>query len=197
MLTKKLHFQRFRLLLMKAFYVISFSFAFFIVNAQDVTPKILKKINAAEYKPDKNNGDGVFVAKNIETKKWGMYQTWSEADIKEMIPPQYDSIDFFGFNAKLTGVWNNGKVGIYQSPWSFGEEDAKQTVECLYDGYKIFEVEKTVSDGLGSYRKYFDYVAVKKDSLWAWIDWMTGELKTEFLYDLEKEKMPYPGFEQK
>jgi hypothetical protein len=42
------------------------------------------------------------------------------------------------------------------------EENAKQTVECLYNGYKIFEVEKTVSDGIGSYRKYFDYLAVEK-----------------------------------
>lgn len=180
---------------------IIFIFIFFIFSlwktiAQDVTPKILKIINASEYKPDKNNGDGVFVAQHQQTKKWGMFQAWSENEIKQMIPMQYDSIDFFGFNAKMTGVWNKGKVGIFLSPWSFSEETAKQTVACLYDGYKIFEVEKTVSDGLGSYRKYFDYVAVKKDSLWAWIDWMTGELKTDFKYDLEKEKMPYPGFEQ-
>ena len=164
--------------------------------SQEITPKILKKIQATEHKLDVNNGDGVFVAKNKKTKKWGMYQAWSEQDIKEMIPPEYDSIDFFGFNSKLTGVWNKGKVGIYPSPWSYGEEEAKQTVECLYEGYKIFNVEKTVSDGLGSYRKYFVYVAVKKDGLWAWIDWMTGELKTDFIFDLEKEQMPYPEFEQ-
>ncbi len=40
------------------------------------------------------------------------------------------------------------------------------------------------------------YLAVKKNGLWAWIDWITGELKTEFLYDLNIEKMPYPTFEQ-
>lgn len=171
-------------------FIASFSYA------QEITPAILKKINASEHKLDVNNEDGVFLAKNKKTKKWGMYQAWSVKDIKEMIPPQYDSIDFFGFNAKLTGLWNNGKVGIYQSPWSYGEVDAKQTVECLYEGYKIFNVEKTVYDGLGSYRKYFDYVAVKKDGLWAWIDWMTGELKTDFIFDLEKEQMPYPDFEQ-
>jgi hypothetical protein len=163
---------------------------------QEITPSILKKINASEYKLDENNGDGVFIAKNKKSKKWGMYQAWSEKDIKEMIPPMYDSIDFFEFNAKLTGVWLNGKVGVYMSPWTYGEEDAKQTVQCLYEGYKIFNVEKTVYDGLGSYRKYFDFVAVKKDGLWAWIDWVTGELKTEFIFDLEKEQMPYPEFEQ-
>jgi hypothetical protein len=181
---------------MKKIATITLLFIASLSYAQEITPDILKKINASELKLDENNGDGVFVAKNKKTNKWGMYQAWSVNEIKEMIPPQYDSIDFFGFNAKLTGVWNNGKVGIYKSPWSYGEEDAKQTVECLYDGYKIFNVEKTVYDGLGSYRKYFDYVAVKKDGLWAWIDWMTGELKTDFIFDLEKEQMPYPDFEQ-
>jgi hypothetical protein len=165
--------------------------------AQDITKTVLNKINASEYKLDVNNEDGVFVAKNKKTNKWGMYQAWSEKEINEMIPPKYDSIDFFGFNSKLTGVWYQGKVGIYQSPWSYGEEDAKQTVDCLYDDYKIFNVERTIVDGIGRYRKYFDYVAVKNDGLWAWIDWMTGELKSEFIYDLEKEKMPYPDFEQK
>lgn len=166
------------------------------VSGQEINPRILKKINASEYKLDKNNEDGVFLAKNKKTKKWGMYQAWSEKDIKEMIPPNYDSIEFFGFNARLTGVWNNGKVGIYISPWSYSEDRVKQTVPCLYEEYKIFNVEKIIKDGIGQYPKYFDYVAVKKNGLWAWIDWMTGELKSDFLYDLEKEKMPYPDFEQ-
>lgn len=166
------------------------------ISAQTVSEKVLKKINASAYKSDTNNEDGVFVAQHQQTKKWGMFQAWSEKDIKQMIPMQYDSIDFFGFNAKMTGVWNKGNVGIFLSPWSFGEENAKQTVECLYDGYKIFEVEKTAYDSYSSYRKYFTYLAVQKDGLWAWIDWMTGELKTDFSYDLEKELMPYPDFEQ-
>jgi hypothetical protein len=181
---------------MKKIATITLLFLASLSYAQVITPAILKKINASEHKLDVNNEDGVFLAKNKKTKKWGMYQVWSVNDIKEMIPPQYDSIDFFGFNAKLTGVWNNGKVGIYQSPWSYGEEDAKQTVDCLYDDYKIFNVERTIVDDIGRYKKYFTYLAVKKDGLWAWIEWMTSELKTEFIYDLEKEQMPYPDFEQ-
>jgi hypothetical protein len=165
------------------------------LNAQEITPTILKKINASEYKLDENNGDGVFVAKHKKTEKWGMFQAWSEKDIKEMIPMAYDSIHFFEFNAKFTGVWNRGKVGVYISPWSF--EIGKQTIACIYDDYKTFNVEKTINDGIGRYNKYFTYLAVKKDGLWAWIDWMTGELKTEFIYDLEKEQMFYPEFEQK
>jgi hypothetical protein len=174
----------------------------FTVYAQDddewVTKKMLKKIRAIDYKLDMNNGDGVFIAQHRKTKKWGMFQAYSEKVIEEKIPMQYDSIDFFGFNAYLTGVWIAGKVGIYTSPWSFAEEDVRQSVDCLYDDYKIFEVGRTMNDrdGYGSYKKYFTYVAVKRDGLWAWIDWQTGELMTEFEYDLEKEKMPYPLWEQ-
>lgn len=150
-------------------------------QAQEISDVILKKIRASEYKLDLKNEDGVFVAKNKKSGKWGMYQAWSDKDVKEMIPPVFDSIDFFEVNAKLTGVWKGGKSGIFLSPWSYSAP--RQTVDCLYDDYSVFEAEKT-------------YVAVKKDGLWAWIDWMSGELKTGFLYDLGKEKMPTPLFEQ-
>lgn len=161
------------------------------LSAQEITPKILKKIGASEYKMDRYNEDGVFIAKNKKTKKWGMFQAWSESDIKEMIPMAYDSIHFFQFNGLVTGVWNQGKVGLFPSPWSF--EDAMQTVECLYDGYKIYDVEKYTDSG---YPITVVYVAVKKNGLWAWIDWKTGELKTEFEYDLTEAKMPYPHYDQ-
>ena len=157
---------------------------------------LMRKWGFDQIEPDNGNGDGVALVRHAKTAKWGMIQQLNSNDIQWLIPLEYDAIDFFGFNAKLTGVWNNGKVGIYLSPWTYGEEEAKQTVDCLYEAYKIFNVEKTVYDGLSNYRKYFDYVAVKKDGLWAWIDWMTGELKTDFLYDLDKEQMPYPEFEQ-
>ena len=32
---------------------------------QEITPAILRKINATEFKHDENNGDGVFLAKNL------------------------------------------------------------------------------------------------------------------------------------
>jgi hypothetical protein len=148
--------------------------------------QMLKKRGIDQVIHDPYNGDGVMKVRNAETGKWGMYQIWSVKEVNEKIPMQYDSLDFFGLNARMTGVWNNGKVGIYLSPWSFAEEDARQTVECLYDDYKIFDVKN----------KNTPYLSVKQKGRWAWIDWMTGELKTEFLYDLEKEQMPYPEFEQ-
>lgn len=171
-------------------------FTYSCLLGQGNTALLLQKTNASALQFDTINEDAVFIAKNKLTNKWGMYQAYADNDIKELIVPMYDTIDFFGYNARLTGVWLDGKVGLYTSPWTYGLKKAKQTVECLYDGYKIFQVEKTVNDGLSTYQSYIDYVAVKKDGLWAWIDWMTGELKTDFIYDIKKEKMPYPDFDQ-
>jgi hypothetical protein len=167
-----------------------------VVNAQEITPKLLIKIKANEYKLDKYNEDGVFLAKIKKTKKWGMYQLGSENNAIMMIPPLYDSIDFFRYNGLITGVWNDGKVGIYTCSWTYGDEDAKQTVPCLFEGYRIFNIEKNIPSFYGNYTKTIVYVAVKQGGLWAWIDWMTGELKTDFTVDLDKESMPYPEFEQ-
>lgn len=157
--------------------------------------KLKDQLKAEIIEYDRGNGDGVFIAKLIKNKKWGMYQNLGK-EIQTIIPAQFDSISFFGWNGLFTGVWNNNKVGIYQSVWTYGEDDARQTVECLYDDYKKFNVERNINSNGYYMKKTLVYLAVKRDGLWAWIDWMTGELKTEFLYDLEKEKMPYPNFEQ-
>ena len=158
----------------------------YLTKEQHEYSQMLRKRGIDQVIHDPYNGDGVMKVRNAETGKWGMYQIWSVKEVHEKIPMQYDSLDFFGFNAQMTGVWNKGKVGIYLSPWSFPEEDARQTVECLYDDYKIYDLKDQSTP----------YLAVKQKGLWAWIDWMTGELKTEFIYDLEKERMPYPEFEQ-
>ncbi|MCC5917694.1 MAG: hypothetical protein JJU02_10270 [Cryomorphaceae bacterium] len=165
------------------------------LSAQEfVTPKMLKKLRASDFVEDPINGDGVFLAKHKKTGLWGMYQAFSDKEIEEAIPMLFDSIDFFKFNAEFTGVWRNGKVGIYTSMW--GNHDPKLTVECLYDDYKMISVNRTISEGGYKFTRKSNYLAVKRDGLWAYIDWLTGELKTDFLYDLEKEKMPYPDFIQ-
>ena len=149
-----------------------------------IPKSVLKSIGASEYKPDPYNEDGVFIAKNKKTGLWGMYQYWIEPPIKTFIPMNYDSIDFFHFNGLLTGVWKANKVGIYIAN---SLSNPRETIPCIYDDYKIYSINQP-------YPK--PYLAVKKNGLWAWIDWITGELKTEFLYDLNIEKMPYPTFEQ-
>lgn len=143
----------------------------------------MDKINASKHDFDPYNEDGVFKAQHKNTKKWGMFQLLGD-EFKELIPMEYDSVNYFSFNGEFTAVYNNGKMGIYLSKWNF--ENAYQSIPCEYDDYKRY----TVPD------KNIRYLALKKDSLWAWADWMTGEIKTEFMYNLEIEQMPYPNYEQ-
>jgi hypothetical protein len=142
------------------------------------------KLNADLVIFDPNNGDGVLKARNRKTKKWGMYQFLDmNMEEKELIPMQYDSLNFYPFNGKYTAVYNNGKVGFYLSFWSY-DEQAKQTVACKYEDFKRFN-----ADGDSK-------LAVKKDGKWAWVDWLTGEEKSEFIYESTND-LPYPHYKQK
>lgn len=144
--------------------------------------ELMKKLKADRIEMDKGNGDGVFKARNKKTKKWGMYQWMYEGvKTKELIPMEFDSVKFIPFNGSFTAVYNNGKVGFYLSAWSYDE--AKQSVACLYDDYQRYNVNNTT------------YLAVKKNGKWAWIDWLTGEVKTEFIYD-KKSDLRTPEFKQ-
>ncbi|OUS01053.1 hypothetical protein A9Q86_09930 [Flavobacteriales bacterium 33_180_T64] len=133
---------------------------------------------------DEGNEDGVFKANSKRSKKWGMYQwTYEGTNVKELIPMKYDSIKYFPFNGAFTAVYNDGKVGFYLAKWSYGDK-AKQTVPCLYEEYQRYN-----NNGI-------TYLAVSKNGKWGWVDWLTGEEKTEFKYET-KEELPYPKYEQK
>ena len=141
------------------------------------------KLNADLVIFDPNNGDGALKARSKKTKKWGMYQFLDmNMEVKELIPMQYDSLNFYPFNGKYTAVYNNGKVGFYLSYWSY-DEQAKQTVACTYEDYKRFD-----SDGVSK-------LAVKKNGKWGWVDWLTGEEKSEFIYP-STDDLPYPHYKQ-
>ena len=142
------------------------------------------KLNADLVIFDPNNGDGALKARNKRTKKWGIYQ-FGDIDTKEkeLIPMKYDSLNFYPYNGRYTTVYNKGKVGFYLSYWSYNER-AKQTVPCKYEDYKGFNA--------GGVSK----LAVKKNGKWGWIDWLTGEEKSEFIYD-SADDLPYPSYEQK
>jgi hypothetical protein len=150
--------------------------------AIDIFLKSKNKLGADILVFDEGNGDGVFKARDKITKKWGMYQSWEAGNIITAIPAKYDSINFFPFNGMYTAVYNEGKVGIYLSYWAYGSK-AKQTVSCIYDNYKRFD-----ADGIPK-------LAVQKNGKWGWIDWLTGEEKSEFIFETTKD-LPYPHFQQ-
>ena len=148
------------------------------------TFKLVKtKLNADLVIFDPNNGDGALKARSKKTKKWGMYQFLDmNMKEKELIPMQYDSLKFYPFNGKYTAVYNNGKVGFYLSYWSY-DEQAKQTVACKYEDYKRFDADDVSK------------LAVKKNGKWGWVDWLTGEEKSEFIYG-STDDLPYPHYKQ-
>lgn len=150
--------------------------------ALDIFKESKEKLSADILIFDEGNGDGVFKARNKATKKWGMYQSLGSEHLQTVIPADYDSIRFFPFNGQYTAVYNEGKVGFYLSYWSY-ESNAKQTIPCVYDDYKRF-----VDDGVPK-------LAVQKEGKWGWIDWLTGEEKSEFKYSTQ-EDLPYPGYTQ-
>lgn len=169
----------------RSMFFLSLLFCSASLFAQDFpVEKIKKKLKADLLEMDHGNGDGVFKARNEKTKKWGLYQyTYSDTEVEVLIPASYDSLRFIPFNGSFTVVYLGGKAGIYLSKWSYGD-DAKQTVECLYDDYQRFSIENGTT-----------YLAVKKDGYWGWLNWYTGEEKSEFKY-AEKSELPYPYFKQ-
>jgi hypothetical protein len=150
--------------------------------AKDMFVSSKKKLKADILIFDEGNGDGVFKARNKATKKWGMYQSLDSDNLTTLIPAKYDDIHFFPSKAKYTAVYNEGKVGMYLSYWSYRDK-AKQTVPCDYEDYKRF-----TADGVPK-------LAVKKDGKWGWINWLTGEEKYTFKYETTDD-LPYPYFKQ-
>lgn len=143
--------------------------------------KAKKELKADVVIFDPNNGDGVLKARNKQSKKWGMYQFLDQSAI-ELIPMEYDSLDFFSFNANYTAVYKKDKVGIYLAKWSY-EDKARESVPCQYEDYKRYS-----ADGVAK-------LAVQKNEKWGWIDWLTGEEKSEFIYETTDD-LPYPYYKQ-
>lgn len=151
-------------------------------NAQFQVPeRVQRSIAYDTIVPDRNNGDGVFIARHKKTGNWGMFQYFYKNKYKELIPMEYDSVKFIPYNGLFTVVYNKGKAGVYLSAWSFGDE-ARQTVQCIYD-----DISYATTYGR-------DYAAALKDDMWGWIDFITGEEKSKFRYR-NIEDLPKPDWE--
>lgn len=140
-----------------------------------------KELEADKVEFDYNNGDGVIRARNRDSKHWGMYQNMGDS-FTELIPMEYDSLNFFSWNGKFTAVYKDGKTGFYLTQWVY-EDNAKQSVPCIYGAYKKINYNNNT------------YLAVQKSGKWGWVDWFTGEEKSEFIY-VETEDLPRPNWEQ-
>lgn len=124
--------------------------------------QMMRKYKADTLALDEINQDGAFKLRGKRSGKWGLYQ-WLYRGLmtRELIPMKYDSLDFIGFNAPFTRVYQEGKHGAYLSGWSY--EDAHQTVPCIYDDSKIIRQRNQTC------------LAVQKDGQWFWVNWKTGQ----------------------
>lgn len=164
--------------------VLSISFGL-LLSAQGFPEKaILKRYKGKTIEMDAGNEDGVFKMQLRKSQKWGMYQWMYEGTkCNELIPMQFDSLRFFPFNGNFTAVYQKGKVGFYLAKWTY-DDLAKQSVACLYDDYQRYRIKGVI------------YLAVQKGEKWAWIDWLTGEEKSDFSADTH-QALPAPNYEQK
>lgn len=113
-----------------------------------------KKFNGSDIQFDYINEDLVYKMRNKETGLWGMFQ-----DDRELIPMEYDSIKFFGFNHPFTIVGKDGLLGIHTSSWG---EIGQLSVSCRFDEFKIYRHE-------GKY-----WLAGKRNGKWRWVNWYNG-----------------------
>lgn len=103
---------------------------------------------------DPINEDGIYLLRSVKTGLWGMYQFE-----KEIIPMDYDQIDFYKWNSPITFVRKGNKWGVFCGSFS---NAPKETVKCKYEELKRF-----------TYQGYL-YVAGKKDGKWTWVNWYDG-----------------------
>ena len=141
--------------------------------------QMMRKFKADTLALDEINQDGAFKLRGKRSGKWGLYQ-WLYKGLMtiELIPMEYDSIDFIGFNAPFTTVYQEGKHGVYLSGWSY--EDAHETVPCIYDDSQLIRQGNRL------------YIAVKKNSKWFWVNWKTGEELSNITADSWEELPPCP-----
>ena len=140
-----------------------FLFMSWVMAAQNFPePQMMRKFKADTLVLDEQNGDGAFKLRHKRSQKWGLYQ-WLYRGLmtRELIPMEYDSLEFIGINRPFTIVYQKGKHGVYLSGWNY--ENARESVPCIYEDSKIF------IDGNRT------CLAVKKASDWFWINWETGQ----------------------
>ena len=116
--------------------------------------RLKKKFNGDLIVFDDVNGDLVYQMRNEETGHWGMYQ-----GDKIIIPAEYDSIQFYGWNDPYTIVVKDGLLGIYASAFS---DDGKLSVPCRYDAFKTYTYE-------GQF-----WLAGQRDGKWRLVNWFWG-----------------------
>ena len=123
---------------------------------------------------DNINQDDVYLLRNKSTHLWGMFQSGHE-----LIPMEYEQIEFYDWNMRFTFVKQNGKWGIY-GPYSMHHLN----VSCIYDELQHLNY------------KELKYVAAKYEGKWMWLNWYDGNVTSDrksYYQELQVYKNWNPG----
>lgn len=123
-------------------------------NTTAIMDKKMEEFNADSIVFDPINHDDLYNLRSKETQLWGLYQSG-----KELIPMEYEHINFSGWNHPFTFVKKKGKWGVFLGSFN----DGKLSVQCRYDELKIYE-----------HQEYL-FVAGKRNGKWRWVNWATSE----------------------
>lgn len=167
---------------MKKFFIYTLLVASFFTtkfSAQNYSKRdILKKIKAKDLIKGNYFQEEALIAKMKSTKKWGLYSIYygldiEELEIKEIIPPKFDSLSFFKWENQFQIVKQKNKYGILLSPSEV--PDAITRVNCKYE--KL--LHKKVNDR--------DFVLFKENEKWGLIDWFDEFIIVDPIFDNPEE----------
>ncbi|QNL22876.1 hypothetical protein HZR84_13315 [Hyphobacterium sp. CCMP332] len=129
---------------------------------------------------DRVNGNDIFIARQGRLRKWGMYKGKDVNNLTQLIPNEFDSLEYFPSNNTFTPVYLGGKVGFY----TMVDNEVKKLTATEYEAFKRVEIND------------FEYLAVQKQGRWGWMDWFTGEIKVNSISP-EFDKLPTPDWKSK
>ncbi len=129
---------------------------------------------------DRINGNDIFIARQGRLRKWGMYKGKDVNNLDQLIPNEFDSLEFFPSNNNFSPVYLGGKVGFY----TMVDYEVKKIASTEYEAFKRVKLND------------LDYLAVQKQGRWGWMDWYSGEIKVNSISP-EFEKLPTPDWKSK
>lgn len=129
---------------------------------------------------DNINGKEIFIARQGRIRKWGMFKGFDPNNVEQLIPNEYDSLEFFPSNNTFTPVYLGGNVGIY----SMIDYKVKKIADAEYEAFKRVDIND------------IEYLAVKKQGRWGWMDWYDGEIKVNSISP-SFEELPTPEWKSK
>lgn len=129
---------------------------------------------------DRMNNNEIFRARSRRLGKWGLYKGFDVNTTETLIPSEFDSLYMFPNENNFTVAFKAGKVAIY----TMLNYQVKKISDPVYDDFKRVN------------NNDMDYLAVKKQGRWGWVDWFDGEIKVNSI-STSFEELPAPDWKPK